>query len=165
MGKEDTPSLVTETYGVWTIVYEPLGISRSRRLSDWLVFAKGVGERAVQLISYSLDAHVDEARVPLNEKASDAKLAEGLPITGQIRNLVRFLKDIYSLGPSLFAIQIASEVLSIFDTTANLYAANKLLENTSRCLDGGECRASSIMYALAFRISLAFVSNIYTQYM
>ena len=160
MGTGTSPSLVTQTFGVWTVVYDPFSISRRRRFAEWTALAKDIVKRVVRLITPSSATNEETP----DDKKTDAKEFKDLSITGRMRNLLRFIKEIYSLGPSIFMIYIVGEALSIANSTASLYASNKLLETTTGCLTSEECRVSGIVYALAFQIFLEYISNMYSSY-
>ena len=160
MATNSSTSLITQTFGVWTVIYEPSAVARSREFSNWLASVKGVAERAVCLIKSALES--DE--VPVNEKATDASAFKESPIPRQMRNLLRFVKEVYALGPSLFVIHIASQLLFVVLATISLYASNKLLDITSRCLEAEECRVSGIMYFLALEVINAYACIVLENY-
>jgi hypothetical protein len=158
--------LVTRTFGIWTVTFLPNAIVPTEGLLKGLALVRKALDYSVNLLSGSIAAtpsSQDGSASPSTDDKTclpDTEPAGGITPPSSFLYLMRFMKEVFSLDPALFYLYIASNFASIVRTTLDLYASNRLLEATSQCLGSESCDLYNVAYALALRVSLAFLTEI-----
>ena len=163
----DEAGIITKQLGVWTIHYRPKHLFTRRNLAKARTHASRAvtyGAKAALGLS-GLNLVWLQSKPPSSDEktsstaSSDADVNTSSASTSSVSYVLRFVKEIHSLGPRSFCIDLLCGVWSVVDETLALYASSQLLQATSRCLDRDGCMPARIAYALVFRVILVLFSE------
>ena len=166
----DHSRIVKKQFGVWSLYYQPTPF-----------LARGAFTRAYGCLR---DAFKSGAKLVIGESAfeqagngtTDTAVEKQVSSAASQRSLVRkavpsptsyllrFVKEIHSLGPRLFYTEIFCQCWTVLESTLTIYTSNQLLEATSHYVERGGT-PSSIINAIAFRLGLAFFSESVIKFM
>ena len=168
----DSSGIITKQLGVWTIHYRPTRLRLFNRSSISKVcgFLKEKAVKGTKMafgISILEQARSTGASSPSNGTSlsdSPPELGEGgemkHPTTnakaaGTTSYLVQFVREVYSLGPVLFYVELLCEAWEVIEATMTVYSSNRLLEAASQCLRKDTCSTANVVNALLLRFGVA----------
>ena len=166
----DHSRIVKKQFGVWSLYYQPTPF-----------LARGAFTRAYGCLR---DAFKSGARLVIGESAfeqagngtTDTAVEKQVSSAASERSLVRkavssppsyflrFVKEVHSLGPRLFYVEVFRHCWTALESTLTIYTSNRLLETTSQYLERGGT-PGAIINAMAFRLALAFFSEFVIKFM
>ena len=159
----DYGRIVEKHSGVWSVYYRqqpPLVRSTVTKGYESFRDAIRVGAKLVMCVPTPEQANdrkttIIKERVP--NTTPERRLARRATL-GPPSYLLRFVKEVHSLGPHLFYIEVFCQCWTVLESTLTIYTSNRLLETTSQYLEHGGS-PNGIFKAMAFRLGLALFSE------
>lgn len=163
----DSRGIITKQLGVWTIHYRSNRLFNHSDVSKVYGYLQGKVLNGVKTISgmavleqTGSPAPLSSNGKPTDESTSRTEHSDGgarteAKVSGSLSYLGQFVKEIYSLGPFLFYVEVLCEAWNVVDATATVYASNRLLESTSQCLRQETCSTTNIIKALLLQFGIA----------